>query len=330
MEENLNEEVKNEKEQEKLQLEEIKKQINVLKGKITTLESQKKEMEKEAEEAIGHAIYDKKKELERSYGEVLKEAEQRLKVKEKEKDEERRKNIKKVVEENTKETKENITYLKNHIKKLLSDNKIPSFVNSSFYMGVWYPTNIKEWLIGFVSAVVVLAIPTIISFGVARENLIKAFPNAIFRYIIIALIYFGVIFIVGLIWLGIDKLTKKNIDILKEVKEFRKNIAENFKKVEKITQDTNKEMTDDKFDYTRIDREIEAGKLEVENYRKKKEEALSHFENVTIEEIKSKVKIEVEKKTKPIDNEIEQVKIEIDALQKKHDELKLKIASGET
>ena len=314
------------KEQKLSELEEMKKQINVLKGKITTLESKKKDIEREAEDTIGHLIYDKRKEIERSYSEVLKEAEQRLKVKEKEKADERKRNIDRVVGENTKETKESILYLKNHIKNILEEHKLPGFVNSNFYMGVWYPTTIAEWFIGVVVAIIVLAIPTLISFVFAKESLVKAFPNEIFRYIIIALIYLGVIFVAGLIWLGIDKLTKKNIDVLKEIKELRKNIADNNKVIEKITKDINKEMTDDKFDYTKIDREIEAGKLEVENYRKKKEDAMNHFENVTVEEIKARAKEEVEKKTKPIVDEIEQVKVEIADWQKKHDEFKLSIA----
>ncbi|MBR0038378.1 MAG: hypothetical protein IJP71_00060 [Lachnospiraceae bacterium] len=314
------------KEQKLLELEEMKKQINVLKGKVTTLEAKKKDIEKDAEDTIGHLIYDKRKEIERSYSEVLKEAEQRLKVKEKEKADERKKNIDKVVNENTKETKESILYLKNHIKNILEEHKLPGFVNSSFYMGVWYPTNIGEWFIGVLVSLIILAIPIVISFVFAKDALIKSFPNVTIRYIIIALIYLGVIFVAGLIWLGIDKLTKKNIDVLKEIKELRKNIADNNKVIEKITKDTNKEMTDDKFDYTKIDREIEAGKLEVDNYRKKKEEAMNHFENVTVEEIKAKAKEEVEKKTKPIIDEIEQVKEELDTLQKKHDEFKLSIA----
>ena len=315
------------KDQKLAQLEEMKKQINVLKGKVSTLESKKKEIEKEAEDTVGHLIYDKRKEIERSYSEVLKEAEQRLKVKEKEKEDERKKNIDKIVNENTKETKESILYLKNHIKNILKENNLPGFVNSGFYMGVWYPTNIAEWFIGVIAAIVVLAIPTVIAFVIAKESLIKAFPNAIFRYIIIALIYFGVIFIVGLIWLGIDKMTKKNMEALKEIKELRKNIADNNKEIVKITRDTSREMTDDKFDYTKIDREIEAGKIEVENYKNKKDDAMTHFENVTAEEIKSKAREEVEKNVKPIIAEIEQVMVEIESLRKKHDELKLEIAS---
>ena len=316
-------EEKNTKSEKELKLEEMKNQINILKGKASTLESNIKTMEKETEEAIGKMIYEKRKGLERSYGEVLKEAEQRLKAKEKEKVEERKKNIEKVVKENTKETREGITYLKNHIKNVLKENNIPSFVNSTFYMGVWCPSTVVEWCIRLLVIAIVLLIPTIISFVVAKDNLITAFPNAVCRYIIIALIYFGVIFIASLIWLLVDKMTKKNIDVLNEVKEFRKNILDNNKKIAEITKKTNEEMTDDKFDYTKIDRDIEAGKLEVENYKKKKEEAITHFETVTEEEIKKNAKSEMEKKIRPIEREIDKVKEEIDELQKKHDELKL-------
>ena len=306
--------------------EEIKKQINVLKGKVTTLEAQKKQIEKEAEEIVSKAVYEKRKGLERSYAEVLKEAEQRLKAKEKEKVEERKKNVNRIVEENTKETKENNTYLSNHIKNLLKENKLPGFVNSDIYMGIWNPSTVKERLIGLLTVIIVLAIPTLITFGVSKENLVKAFPIAIFRNIIIILIYLGVIFIAGLIWLAVDKLTKKNTEVLKDIKELRKNIVDNNDKIKKITEETNKEMTDDKFDYTKLDREIESCKLEVENYKKRQEEAINHFETVTVDEIKERTKKEVKKKIKPIEKEIELVKDEIANMQKEHDELKLSLA----
>ena len=131
----------------------------------------------------------------------------------------------------------------------------------------------------------------------------------------------------GLIWLSIDKLTKQKIEVLKEIKEFRKNIAEDNKEIEKITKNTAKEMTDDKFDYTKLDREIEAVKIEVENYRKKKEDAINYFENTTKEEIKNKAKNEVEKQTKPIIKQIDELKKEIEDMQEKYNEKLLKAES---
>ena len=307
------------------ELEELKKEINVLKGKLTTLESNKKTIEEEAEELVGKVIYERKRELERSYNEILKEAEQRLKATEKEKQDERKKNIDNLVKEKTKSTRESNIYLKNHINNILSENKLPFFVNSSFYMGVWNPTSVKEKLIAAISVIVVLAIPTIISFGISKDNLIKAFPNAIFRSIIIVLIYFGVIFIAGLIWLLVDKLTRKNINVINEIKEIRKDIEDNNKEIAKITKETNNEATDDRFDYTKLDRMIEAGKIEVENYKTKRENAINHFDTVTVEEIKAKAKSEVENKTRVIVKEIEKVKEEIESLQRKYDDLRIKL-----
>ncbi len=307
---------------------ELKKSINTLKGKLTTLESKKKDIEKEASDLIASTIYQKKMELERSYDEIIKEAEQRLKVVEKEKEDERKKNIRNLVEHNTRNIKENNVYLKNEIKRVLSENGLPGFINSGFYMSLWSPTSIVEMLFAVVAILIVLLVPTILSFVVYKDALIKMFPNNIIRLIIIILIYLATIFVVGLIWLAIDKWTKKKPEVLKEIKELRKNIEDNKKEIEKIIVETNKGATDDKFDYTKLDREIEAGKIEVENYRNKKKVALENFVNVTQDEITRKVGEEARKGMDAVDKEMEDVKKELADFQKKHDTLKINIAEG--
>ena len=103
----------------------------------------------------------------------------------------------------------------------------------------------------------------------------------------------------------------------------------NYKKeIEKIIVETNKGATDDKFDYTKLDREIEAGKIEVENYRNKKKTALENFVNVTQDEITKKVGEEARKGMDAVDKEMEDVKKELADFQKKHDTLKINIAEG--
>ena len=317
--------MENDKNVNNSELEELKKSINTLKGKLTTLESEKKELEKEANELIGSTIYQKKEEIERSYNEVLKEAEVRLKVAEKEKAEEKKKNLARVIEQNTRSVKENNVYLKNEIKRILEEKKLPGFVNSSFYMSVWNPLTLTEKIGAILAAVIVFLIPTIISFVIYKEKLIAAFPNNILRYIVIVLIYLAVIFIVGFVWLLVERLTKKDLDALKEIREIRKNISDNIKEIEKISKETSKEMTDDKFDYTKLDRDIEAGKIEVEKYKEKKKEAMEHFVNVTQAEIERRVGADARAGIEAINNEIEKVKLELTQTQNKHDELKLKL-----
>lgn len=310
------------------EIEELKKNLNTAKGKLTTLEEKKNDLKKSTDDLIAKTIYQKKQDIERSYSEVLKEAEQRLKATEKEKEEEKKNNLKKEVEHNTRSAKENNVFLNNEIKRILKENKLPSFINSTFYMSLWSPSNALEVFIGIIAAILAMTIPTILTFGTYKDALLKTFPNNILRYIIIAMIYLFFIFIFGLIWLLIDKWTKKKPDILKEIKEFRRNITDNKHLIKKIENDTHKNIDDTKFDYTKLDRDIEAGKLEVENYRKKMKDALDNFVNVTEDEIAKNIEQESSKTMSILDNDIETTKKEISELQTKYDELKLRIAES--
>ena len=320
-------EVKIENDERKTELEELKKSINTLKGKLTTLENKKKDIEKEADDLIASTIYQKKTELERSCDEIIKEAEQRLKVVEKEKVEERKKNIKNLIEHSTRNIKENNIYLANEIKRILKENNLPLIINSSVYMSLWNPTSASEMLGSMIGILAAIIIPTFLSFGVFRDLIFKTFTSGPLRVIIIVFIYFLSLFVIGLIWLLIDKATKKKPDVIAEIKELRKNIFDNKKEIEKVTKEVSEDTTDDKFDYTKLDREIEAGKIEVENYRNKKREALEKFVEVTQDEISKKVGDEARKEINAIDKEIENVKKELSNLQKKHDVLKIEIAS---
>ena len=309
-------------------LEELKKNINTLKGKFTTLDNRRKELEKNARTLIAETIYQKKEEIEKSYNEVIKEAEVRLKSVEKEKLEEKKRNLNLIIDHNTKSFRENNIYLVNEIKRILKDNNLPGFVNSEFYMTLWNPTNIFDVMLNFLSVIIVFTIPSILSFVTFKDTLIKAFPNNIIRFIIIALIYLAVIFVFALLWLVVDKLTKKKPDVLKEIIELRKNIADNKKEIAKIAKTTSEETTDDKFDYTKLDREIEAGKLEVENYKAKKKEALDNFTNVTEAEITKKIEAEANKEIDILNQEIENVKKDLAKLQEEHDAIKLNEATS--
>ena len=310
------------------ELEELKKNINTLKGKITTLDNKKKTLEREAKELIAKTVYQKKQEIEKSFDEIIKEAETRLKSAEKEKLNEKKRNLDILINQSTKSFKENNIYLANEIKRILKDNNMPSFVNSEFYMTLWNPTNILDVMINFFAVILVFAIPSILSFVTFKDALIKAFPNNIIRFIIIALIYLAVIFVFALIWLLIDKLTKKNPNVLKEIIELRKNISDNKKEITKISKKVSEETTEDKFDYTKLDREIEAVKLEIENYKTKTKEALDNFATVTENEISKKLETEANKDISVLDAEIENVKTELAKLQEKHNTIKLNEATS--
>lgn len=306
----------------------LKKEINTLKGKLTTLENKKKDLEEASRDLIAKTVCKRKEDLEKSYDEVLREAEVRLKAAEKEKESERKKNLDKIIEKNTRSVRENNTYLKNEIKRVIKDNKLPFFVNTSFYMTIWNPTKISEVLCGFFAMIIVLLIPTILSFVVYKDKLLEFFKNDILRYIAIAFIYLIVIFVFGGIWLMIEKITKKKPEAIKEIVELRRNISDNDKEIARITKETSRNMVEDNYDYTKLDREIEAGKLEVENYKTKRKEALDNFINVTQDEITKSIELEASKEINIVNADIENVKAELSSVQTKYDEMKLKIAEG--
>ena len=308
------------------ELEGLKKQLNTLKGKITTFEAKKKELEKEAQELINKTVYEKRRDIERSFGEVLLEAEQRLKAAEKEKADERKRNIKRLVEENTKSTKESNVYLNNEIKQILTDNKLPGFVNSEIYMSMWHAKNPKQILIAAVCFLVLLLVPTYICFVSKAESLKKTFELDFLRGIVILLIYFIFIFVYGLIWLLIDKKTKGNEEVLNKIVEIRKNIFDNKKEIAKISKETETNASDENFDYTSLDRNIENNKLEVEKYKKQKEDALKSFDEVTEKEIEARVMADANVAIKQIDKDITKMKKELTETQNKHDDLKIKLA----
>ena len=308
------------------ELEGLKKQLNTLKGKITTFEAMKKELEKEAQELINKTVYEKRRDIERSFGEVLLEAEQRLKAAEKEKADERKRNIKRLVDENTKSTKESNVYLNNEIKQILTDNKLPGFVNSEIYMSMWHAKNPKQILIAAVCFLVLLLVPTYICFVLKAESLKKTFELDFLRGIVILLIYFIFIFVYGLIWLLIDKKTKGNEEALNKIVEIRKNISDNKKEIAKISKETETNASDENFDYTSLDRNIENNKLEVEKYKKQKEDALKSFDEVTEKEIEARVMADANVAIKQIDKDITKMKKELTETQNKHDDLKIKLA----
>lgn len=305
-------------------VEELKKEINVLKGKITTFESKKDELIKKRDELINKTLYAKKNEIENTYGEVLTEAEKRLEATKKEKVAERKKNIDILVEKNTKGIKDNIFYLKNEIKRILKDNGIPGFANSEFYFTMWAPYTFWQVLKGLFFNILLMCIPTVLIFVVYKQKIWFMFPNKVIRIVIICCIYAIFIFVFAGIWLIIDKMTKKKPEALKEVVELRKNIKESEKEIRKITERTNKETKDEEFDYTKLDREIEAGEIEVKNLKEKKQSALTDFTNNVQDEIENKIKKETQVELDKIEKEIEEVKEELKVKQKEHDELKIK------
>lgn len=311
-----------------ISLEELKKNINALKGKVTTFENKKNEFDDNIKLTINKAIKDNKDQINKSYDEIILEIEKRLKVSESEKTKERKKNLDILVEKNTRVNKDNNEYLRNEIKRILSDNKLPGFVNSNLYFDLFFPTSFKELIVAFIFFLIfIIGVPGFIwyKFGPKEfTDVVMLIQNKAFW---ITLMYIAIyLFAIGIIYVFIDSITKKDKKALLDIKELRKNIRDNDKEIKRITHEVMKNTKDEDFDYTKLDRDIEGIKYELENAIEKKKEAIENFDNVTTNKIIEQVQNANKDELKNIEKELESAKVTLQETEKKHSDTRLIIS----
>ena len=274
-----------------LEEEEIRKSINVIKGRITTFEEKEKEHKKNKELAINKTINDKKNEIENAYSEIIDEAGKRLKNAVEKKEREKKKNLQQLIDKNTKVSKENSVYLKNELKKVLKENKLPRFVNTKLYLSLYNIHSLLEFIICiFVIFITLVGIPFLV-------NKVLFSDKSIWIKI---LIYAIDILFFGILYMLIDSMTK-NKAALKDVRELRKNIKDNEKEIKRIIRKVQKETTDEQFDYTKLDREIEAVGIEIKNAKENRIKTIEKFNAETRDEITKSIEKMNEAEEKEID-----------------------------
>ena len=132
--------------------------------------------------------------------------------------------------------------------------------------------------------------------------------------------------VIGIIYVFIDSSTKKDKKVLIDIKEMRKNINDNLKDIKKITKDTIQNIKDEDFDYTKLDRDIEGIKYELENAKNKKKEALDTFENETREKIINTIQSANRAELVEIEKELSSAREELLTTEKKYTDKKLEIS----
>ena len=311
-----------------ISLDEMKKNINALKGKVTTFEKKKEDFDENIRISINKTIKENKDAMLKSYDEIILEVEKRLKSSESEKEREKKKNLDTLIEKNTRVNKDNNEYLRNEIKKIMHENKLPFFVNSKLYFILFFPTSFIELLLSFILFLIfIIGVPASIWYFVGPKdfsNLAAVFQNKTFW---ITIVYIAIyLFVIGALYVFIDNTTKKDKKVLLDIKELRKNIKDNVKDIVKITKDTVKNIKEEDFDYTKLDRDIEGIKFELENANNKKKEALDAFENVTREKIIDDIKSAHKQELINIEKELLSAHEELATLEKKYTDLRLKIS----
>ena len=327
----MNEELKsflNEAKDSLISLDEMKKNINALKGKVTTFEKKKEDFDENIRITTNKAIKENKDAIIKSYDEIILEVEKRLKSSESDKAREKKKNLDTLIEKNTRVNKDNNEYLRNEIKKIMHENNLPFFVNSKLYFILFFPTSFIELIFAFILFIIfIIGVPAVIWYFVGPKDFTSLATLIQNKTFWITLMYIAVyLLFIGALYVLIDSATKKDKKALLDIKELRKNIKDNIKDIAKITKHTIENIKDEDFDYTKLDRDIEGIRFELENANNKKKEALDTFENETREKIIDEIKSASKSDLINIEKELLSAHEELADTEKKYTDLRLKIS----
>lgn len=170
--------------------------------------------------------------------------------------------------------------MKDKIKALFKQQRVPGFCNSHFYYSLYFPRTMKE------------LITMLLTFGVC----FVAIPYGVFQLLkepktwMLILIYFGIVLVFGGLYIIIGNATKdKHLATLQEVGQIRRQIAKNKKKMKSIQRGIKRERTEEHYDLSSFDTELAEKEQQRAELQAKKDEAMAHFHSTVkpaiIEEI---------------------------------------------
>ena len=291
---------------------EKEKEINVLKGKIATYEQKIQDLEKAKIDCIDKKVKEEKANIAQSYDDLINNTTTKIKDIKEKKEKEIKKHKKEQIENNTSAIKDNNTYLKNRIKQVIKENKLPFFINTNFYFSLFKYENGMSIIRGFFICLIFLVIvPFIILYFIF---LYKYDWWKIINTNIITKIGFFILnlFIWGIIYIVIDKFSKVDDEKLKEIKTLRSQIRENLNDIKNITNKINNDKVELNFDYSQYDRDIEQSMTDLNILKEKKEAALENFQAVIEKEITANIEAEANKDINEEQNNLQKAQIALD------------------
>ena len=298
--------------------EDKKKEINVIKGKIATFDQKVVDLEKAKKDCIEKTVKEKKAELEKSYDDLMINTTQKIKHAREQKEKEIKKNKASQIETDTREKKDNIVYLKNRIKSVLKENKMPFYVNTNFYFSLFK----YESAAGVIRAILIIAVLLVVIPGlfVSFVEPFKSTDNVFLK----GLVFVVFVLIWGGIYMLLEKLSNANDDAIKEIKDLRKEIRENKKQINDITKRINEDTDETKFDYSKYDKEIEQASNDLKILGDKRIDALENFNNVVEKEIVESIEAEADKDIEEAKRNLEKAKNNLVTEEENYEKLKLK------
>ncbi len=246
---------------------------SVLTNDVKKLDKAIKSKEKALENELKLTIKKRREEIEATYNQEISNVKDEVsKVSDKK---EKSKNAQKSERINieTADLLEENKQIKQEIKTILKEDKIPSYVNSKLFFALYMPKSVKEYgiILAFLILILVL-IPSGIYFLILPEQ--KA-TYLIIIYVVTVLIFGGAYIIIG------NKVKYKHLQALQEIQVKQINISKNEAKQKKIKKNIKRDEDESLYILDHYDEKINELTEEIERIKKRKQEALTLFESET-------------------------------------------------
>ena len=254
------------------ELDELKQKEKMLQDLEKQLESSLKMKQKNVSETIALTVKKRSDEISKSYDtEIAKTQEQLKKIRGKREKAKSQGEKERIADETQGLLKANED-LKGQMKMIFHANHVPKFCASNLYYALYFTKGFKELMTLLLTIVICfLAIPCGIYFALPKQNTL-----------FLILIYVVAILVFGGLYVKIGNSTKmKHMDVLKEGRNIRNQIAANKKVMKKITKSIRKDKDEGVYNLQKFDDEIaqlEQDKLQAERQKK---DALHTFNTVT-------------------------------------------------
>jgi len=180
--------------------------------------------------------------------------------------------IRERIKEETCELYNGNSELKRNMDKAFSEQGVPVFCRTGLYYALYFPHFLSEWLtVVLYFLICFLAVPFFVyHFFVPQKS------------ILLILIYVIDILVFGGLYAGIGNSTKnRHMEMLRQGRSTRDQIAANKKKIKEITDNINRDENEDKYNLASFDDEIAHINQRLADATMKKQEALNTFNSVT-------------------------------------------------
>ena len=274
-----------------------------LAGKEPALEKEIASKEKAIEAESEAVVKQRRQEIEASFEEQISKTKSRIKKVKAKKEKRKDAKVSERIKIETRELREEKRELEEELKLIFRNSKIPNLLNNKLYFALFMPRTLKDLLI--VLGMILLTL-FVIPVGVYHFSLPQSTWYLVLSYVVTVVVFGG-------IYLFIANLTKeKNQAAAAKIKEVRKKLALNHKKIKAETRSIRKDKDESLYGLENFDHELRELEEEADKIAKEKKKALAAFENDTkkavIDEIRGRDKKEREALKKEHDTVYQQQK----------------------